>query len=71
MITRTATHTSPGLNYWASRREASLNWIALGLLLAAWNLADNGSTPGRRPDALRGYAHVSVRAAQRAVLLAR
>lgn len=54
---------------WAGRREASLNWLALGLLLAAWNAADNGSAPnGRpRPESLRGYSCVSVRAAQRCV----
>jgi hypothetical protein len=67
--------------FWSSRREASLNWLALGLLLAAWNASDNDAgmnarTPevrrsevrrseARRPDALRGYAFVSVRAANR------
>jgi hypothetical protein len=53
---------SPWLN---QRREASLNWLALGLLLAAWNASDDDSaarTP-RRPAALRGYSSVSVRAA--------
>jgi hypothetical protein len=46
-------------------REASLNWLALGLLLAAWNAADNDTAaqPRRRPEALRGYSSVSVRAA--------
>jgi hypothetical protein len=54
--------TRPGL-----RREAALNWLALGLLLAAWNASDNdaGTSARRRPDALRGYSHVSVRAMQR------
>jgi hypothetical protein len=36
-------------------------------LLAAWNASDN-DTPGqlpRRPEALRGYSSVSVRAAHR------
>ena len=48
-------------------REASLNWLALGLLLAAWNASDNDTATQmrRRPEALRGYASVSVRAAQR------
>jgi hypothetical protein len=47
-------------------REASLNWLALGLLLAAWNAADNDAgEPGRRPETLRGYPYVSVRAAVR------
>jgi len=48
--------------------EASRNWLALGLLLAAWNAAehvDQVSGSERRPDALRGYPQVSVRALQR------
>jgi hypothetical protein len=58
-----------------SRREAALNWLALGLLLAAWNASDNdmdkgtgtgtGTISRRRPEALRGYDYVSVRAANR------
>jgi hypothetical protein len=54
-------------DFWATRREASLNWLALGLLLAAWNAVDTKPAPDlrRRPEALRGYAYVSVRAAQR------
>lgn len=50
--------------FWAAqRREASLNWLALGLLLAAWNSADNDASPtARRPERLRGYSYVSVRA---------
>jgi hypothetical protein len=73
--------------FWSLRREASLNWLALGLLLAAWNASDNdahneahndthneahndqrkasGATERRRPEALRGYTYVSVRAANR------
>jgi hypothetical protein len=59
----------PAGSFWCARREASLNWLALGLLLAAWNASDNdapanGKLP-HRPDALRGYSYVSVRAAQR------
>jgi hypothetical protein len=48
------------------RREAALNWLALGLLLAAWNASDNdaGGTV-RRPQVLRHYDYVSVRAANR------
>jgi len=57
----------------ASRRETALNWLALGLLLAAWNASDRdavpndgaGSTARHRPEALRGYDYVSVRAANR------
>src|SRR5882762_3314175 len=56
-------------NFWAQHRETSLNWLALGLLLAAWNASDNDAATQarRRPEALRGYSSVSVRAAQRAV----
>jgi hypothetical protein len=62
--------------FWSCRREATLNWLALGLLLAAWNASDNDAavsargpearkTEARRPESLRGYAFVSVRAANR------
>lgn len=55
----------------------SLNWLALGVLLAAWNAADNDASGAsqppavepramqRRPTALRGYTPVSVRALAR------
>jgi hypothetical protein len=50
--------------WWSQHREASLNWLALGLLLAAWNASDNDRAQSRRrPEALRGYSSVSVRAA--------
>ena len=50
--------------WWDQHREASLNWLALGLLLAAWNATDNdpAAQAKRRPGALRGYSYVSVRA---------
>jgi hypothetical protein len=50
--------------WWSQHREASLNWLALGLLLAAWNASDNDAAAQvkRRPGALRGYSYVSVRA---------
>jgi hypothetical protein len=53
---------------WVQHREASLNWLALGLLLAAWNAADNDDAVNvrRRPDSLRAYSCVSARAALRA-----
>jgi hypothetical protein len=56
----------PG-NFADSRREATLNWLALGLLLAAWNACDNDDPANvrPRPEGLRGYSHVSVRAASR------
>jgi len=55
---------SPG-TWWAQHREASLNWLAFGLLLAAWNATDNEAATDvrRRPQSLRGYSAVSVRAA--------
>ena len=48
-----------------SRREVSLNWLALGLLLAAWNVSNDhpASRVRPRPASLRGYTFVSVRAA--------
>jgi len=51
--------------WWSQHREASLNWLALGLLLAAWNASDNEMPMGARgrPESLRAYARVSVRAA--------
>ncbi|HEY6618263.1 MAG TPA: hypothetical protein VIY68_01850 [Steroidobacteraceae bacterium] len=57
----------PTGSFWSARREASLNWLALGLLLAAWNATDNDAPANarRRPEALRSYPYVSVRAAQR------
>ncbi|HSZ07583.1 MAG TPA: hypothetical protein VK794_03545 [Steroidobacteraceae bacterium] len=63
--------------FWSTRREASLNWLALGLLLAAWNASNNDAAADaqaavrNRPEALRGYAKVSVRAANRAADLQR
>jgi hypothetical protein len=52
--------------YWLPRREAALNWLALGLLLAAWNAADDDSGfAARRPDSLRAHHFVSARAARR------
>jgi hypothetical protein len=52
--------------FWSQHQEATLNWLALGLLLAAWNAADNDAgEKRRRPETLRGYSYVSVRAAAR------
>jgi hypothetical protein len=50
--------------WWSRHGEASLNWLALGLLLAAWNASDNEAPMQARgrPEALRGYSRVSVRA---------
>jgi hypothetical protein len=62
---------NPAGSFWSARREASLNWLALGLLLAAWNASDNDAAAKVRPDALRGYSYVSVRAAHRATSVER
>jgi hypothetical protein len=53
--------------------EVSFNWLALGVLLAAWNAADNDASDARpkRPEALRGYQQVSVRAVARAAAMNR
>jgi hypothetical protein len=69
MCTSTTTSIfSKPRTFWVQHREASLNWLALGLLLAAWNAADSDDRSARgRPDSLRGYSYVSVRAAQRSV----
>jgi hypothetical protein len=72
MSTTTLRHQGPQSAFWTLRREAALNWLALGLLLAAWNASDNHASDddaaaGKRgrPEALRGYSYVSVRAANR------
>ena len=53
--------------WWSQHRDTSLNWLAFGVLLAAWNAADDGTAASgsapRRPQELRGYPTVSVRAA--------
>jgi hypothetical protein len=56
--------------WWTQHREASLNWLALGLLLAAWNASDNDSAEQAkpRPESLRGYTYVSVRAQRLATM---
>jgi len=71
-IPATLSPKRPAASFWSARREASLNWLALGLLLAAWNASDNdvatndaAATVRSRPEALRGYDYVSVRAATR------
>jgi len=72
MSLTTLRHNLPLSAFWTLRREATLNWLALGLLLAAWNASDNNAPDKegaagmhRRPEALRGYSYVSVRAANR------
>jgi len=53
------------VGYTGTWREASFNWLALGLLLAAWNASnDDPARPARRrPESLRGYSYVTARAA--------
>jgi hypothetical protein len=61
---------------WTQRREASLNWLALGLLLAAWNAVDDPGSAGLaespqpalrpRPALLRAHSYVTVRSLTRA-----
>jgi hypothetical protein len=55
--------------FWSEYREASLNWLALGLLLAAWNAVDHDDASGgtQRPQTLHGYSTVSVKAVQRSI----
>lgn len=58
---------SPSWGYGSTgaSREAALNWLAFGLLLAAWNVSndDPSNSVQSRPDSLRGYPFVSARAA--------
>jgi hypothetical protein len=70
MITTPPPRPASG-SFWTLRREATLNWLALGMLLAAWNASDHdAASKGRpRPEALRGYSHISVRAANRVVAM--
>jgi hypothetical protein len=46
MMQKTACPTSyyTPRRFWAEHREASLNWLALGVLLAAWNASNNEPT---------------------------
>jgi len=55
----------------APAAERRLNWLALGLLLAAWNAADDGLPRLARPAALQAYERVSVRAWMRTGALER
>ncbi len=65
---RTASIFSKPRTLWSQHREASLNWLALGLLLAAWNaVGDDAASVRRRPDSLRAYPQVSLRAVQRSM----
>lgn len=62
---RSGSRARSSTQWWLSR-EAAVNWLALGLLLGAWNAADDGESSRPRPATLRGYGAVSVRAVHRA-----
>jgi hypothetical protein len=66
-MTRLNARQTTAIPLWSQYREASLNWLALGLLLAAWNAVDDGHAAKPRPESLRGYPTVSVRAATRSM----
>jgi hypothetical protein len=44
---------------WTQRRETSLNWLALGLLLAAWNAVDEPGSAAHAGSADAGSADMS------------
>jgi hypothetical protein len=48
--------------FWSQHREATLNWLALGLLLAAWNASDNdaASSPQPQINLCKGHKSVNV-----------
>ena len=50
---------------WTQSRDASLNWLALGVLLAAWNAVDDASAAAHRPESLRAHPCVTVRSMTR------
>ncbi len=53
--------SSPAL--WSDYRDTSWSWLAIGVLLAAWNACDDDpSPPVPRPGMLREYPVVSRRA---------
>ncbi len=65
-ITRLDTLSATEPAWWLSHRASARSWIALGLLLAAWNACDDEAAPrAARPEVLKGYASVSVRALER------
>jgi hypothetical protein len=57
----------PSINPWFEmRNESTHNWLALGLLLAAWNFSDNDAVrmAADKPPTLQNHAVVTVRTAR-------
>lgn len=53
---------TPG-KFWAEHREGARNWLALGLLLAAWNASDDATSLLVSTHSVKKYSspsHVSV-----------
>ena len=48
------------------RSESARNWLAFGLLLAAWNFSDNDAvrTAANKPVSLQKHSLVTVRSAR-------
>ena len=58
-------HFRRPVNPWMEiRSESARNWLALGLLLAAWNFSDNDAVGARadKPAPLQKYTQVTVKA---------
>jgi len=46
--------------FWSEHREATLNWLALGLLLAAWNASDGDAAKQVPAQSILAKGHKSV-----------
>jgi hypothetical protein len=57
------THRIPTFTWFEPRSESVRNWIALGLLLAAWNFSDNDAvnTAVSKPRALQHHTLITTR----------
>ena len=65
--TRAASANGGAVAWWnIERRDRGLNWLAFGLLLAAWNFSDNDAVISRaaRPAELANHGLVTVRSAR-------
>jgi hypothetical protein len=60
------TNRQPAFTWFEPRSESTRNWIALGLLLAAWNFSDNEAVRHAQPKpaGLQHHALVTARAAR-------